>query len=95
MECSHCGSLRNKVIDSRLTKDRVSIRRRRQCQTCSLRFTTYESTEEQMLAVLLKQKAGYRMTKTSVKEMLSFMSQSLSDFSNEAKKLMNKVDKLG
>jgi len=60
-----------------------------------MRFTTYESTQEQMLAVLIKQKAGYRMTKANLKTMLSFMSHTLSDLSDETKKLMNKVDKLG
>jgi transcriptional repressor NrdR len=95
MECSHCGGINSRVIDSRLAQDRISIRRRRQCLTCSMRFTTYESTEEQMLAVLIKKKAGHRVTKTNLKIMLSFISNTLSDLSDETKKLMTKVDKIG
>ena len=95
MECPNCCSLKNKVIDSRLTKDRVSIRRRRQCFICFKRFTTYESTQERMLPVLIRNKAGHRVTKTNLKMMLSFISQTLGDLSDETKKLLHKVDKLG
>ena len=94
MECPRCGGLKNKVIDSRLTNDRVSIRRRRQCLVCSKRFTTYEATEERMLPVLIQRKGGYRMTKNNLKAMLSFISHTLSELSYETKKLMVKVDKL-
>lgn len=46
MKCPFCQSLDNKVVDSRLTKDNTVIRRRRECLTCSRRFTTYENVEE-------------------------------------------------
>jgi len=42
MLCPKCRSLNNKVIDSRLSKSEVSIRRRRQCLDCEYRFTTSE-----------------------------------------------------
>lgn len=42
MLCPKCRSLNNKVIDSRLSKSEVSIRRRRQCLDCDYRFTTSE-----------------------------------------------------
>lgn len=42
MKCPSCGHLENKVIDSRLSKEGDSIRRRRQCLDCSERFTTQE-----------------------------------------------------
>ena len=45
MYCSKCGSLEDKVIDSRLSKDGRSIRRRRECLSCGLRYTTYEEIE--------------------------------------------------
>jgi transcriptional repressor NrdR len=46
MKCPYCTSLNNKVVDSRLSKEGVSIRRRRECNTCQRRFTTYEKVEE-------------------------------------------------
>jgi len=45
MRCPKCGSFDDKVIDSRLSKDGESIRRRRECLGCSVRFTTYEQIE--------------------------------------------------
>ena len=54
MRCPSCGHLENKVIDSRLSKERNVIRRRRECFECSRRFTTYEKVEETMPAILKK-----------------------------------------
>lgn len=51
MYCSKCSSLEDKVIDSRLSKDGRSIRRRRECLKCGLRFTTYEEVERAELRV--------------------------------------------
>ena len=45
MRCPKCGSLEDKVIDSRLSKDGGSIRRRRECLKCEIRYTTYEELE--------------------------------------------------
>ena len=94
MECPHCGSLSSKVVDSRLTSDRVSIRRRRKCLACWERFTTYESTEERMLPILIRKKARYGATKASLKTTLAFISKTLKDLSKETKKLVAQADKL-
>ena len=51
MYCPKCGSLEDKVIDSRLSKDGRSIRRRRECLKCAQRFTTYEEIERSELRV--------------------------------------------
>lgn len=51
MRCPGCGSLRDKVVDSRQTDDGTSIRRRRQCEACNGRFTTFERLEEVPLQV--------------------------------------------
>jgi transcriptional repressor NrdR len=42
MKCPFCGNMDSKVIDSRLIEDGSSTRRRRKCESCSARFTTYE-----------------------------------------------------
>ena len=42
MKCTKCSSLDSKVVDSRLTQDSSSIRRRGECLSCDFRFTTYE-----------------------------------------------------
>ncbi|GAB4335297.1 MAG: transcriptional regulator NrdR [Desulfobulbaceae bacterium] len=53
MKCPYCGELDNKVIDSRLNKDKTITRRRRVCDHCDQRFTTYERIEV-MLPMLVK-----------------------------------------
>jgi transcriptional repressor NrdR len=52
MKCPKCGTLDDKVIDSRQSKDGLSIRRRRECLNCSFRFTTYEEVERVELRVV-------------------------------------------
>ncbi|MEO6054882.1 MAG: transcriptional regulator NrdR [Chthoniobacterales bacterium] len=52
MRCPKCASLEDKVIDSRLSKDGTSIRRRRECLLCESRFTTYEELERLELRVI-------------------------------------------
>ncbi len=52
MRCPHCGSLDDKVIDSRTLANGESIRRRRECSSCGLRFTSYERIEERPLMVI-------------------------------------------
>jgi transcriptional repressor NrdR len=54
MKCPYCGKIDNKVIDSRLSKDSRTIRRRRRCVQCGRRFTTYEKLEEVLPMVIKK-----------------------------------------
>ncbi|HEY5543810.1 MAG TPA: transcriptional regulator NrdR [Candidatus Binatia bacterium] len=54
MKCPFCHQTENRVIDSRLSKDSNMIRRRRECERCSRRFTTYERVEEMMPLVVKK-----------------------------------------
>lgn len=52
MKCMYCGFLESKVIDSRLSSDGSTIRRRRECLNCGKRFTTYEVVEHTPLLVI-------------------------------------------
>ena len=54
MKCPFCGKENTRVIDSRPADDNCSIRRRRQCDECSKRFTTYEKVETIPLVVIKK-----------------------------------------
>ena len=54
MKCPFCSSDNTKVIDSRPADDNSSIRRRRQCESCGKRFTTYEKLETMPLMVIKK-----------------------------------------
>jgi transcriptional repressor NrdR len=52
VRCPACGSLDDKVVDSRTTDDGGAVRRRRQCLSCATRFTTFERLEEAPLVVV-------------------------------------------
>lgn len=57
MKCPYCNASDTKVIDSRPAEDNSSIRRRRQCETCGKRFTTYEKLETMPLMVIKKDRS--------------------------------------
>lgn len=54
MNCPYCNFPESKVIDSRKTDDGNAIRRRRECEECKKRFTTYEKIEQINLIVVKK-----------------------------------------
>lgn len=54
MRCPKCNGLKSSVIDSRQAEDGNTIRRRRECEECQYRFTTYERVEEKTLVVVKK-----------------------------------------
>jgi transcriptional repressor NrdR len=54
MRCPFCRDLENRVVDSRLGKEGDAIRRRRHCERCGRRFTTYERVEDALPMVVKK-----------------------------------------
>lgn len=54
MKCSNCNCKSTKVLDSRPIEEGRSIRRRRECEECGFRFTTFERVEEFPLVVIKK-----------------------------------------
>lgn len=54
MKCPYCGYNESKVVDSRPTDEEAAIRRRRECEKCAKRFTTYEKIEEVPLVIIKK-----------------------------------------
>ena len=54
MRCPFCATLENKVIDSRLSQAGEVTRRRRECEGCSRRYTTYERVEQAMPLIIKK-----------------------------------------
>ncbi|MBF7114363.1 transcriptional repressor NrdR [Pediococcus pentosaceus] len=54
MKCPHCGNNGSRVVDSRPTDEGRVIRRRRECEKCGFRFTTFERVEATPLLVIKK-----------------------------------------
>ena len=71
MKCIYCGCMDSKVVDSRQNEEGTSIRRRRECESCGKRFTTYETIES--TPVLVVKKDGSRQTFDPAKVKMGIM----------------------
>ena len=71
MKCPFCKSDNTAVIDTRISEDGDSVRRRRECEDCSKRFTTYERVELQLPTVV--KTSGYRTAYDREKIRTGFM----------------------
>ena len=56
MRCPHCGNIDDKVVESRTFANGEAIRRRRECNGCGYRFTSYERTEDNTFMVIKRSK---------------------------------------
>jgi transcriptional repressor NrdR len=54
MRCPHCSCIDDKVVESRTLANGEAIRRRRECERCGYRFTSYERTEDKQFMVIKK-----------------------------------------
>lgn len=68
MKCPFCGEDDTRVIDSRPADDNASIRRRRQCDQCGKRFTTYEKVEAIPLVVIKKDQSRESYDRTKIEK---------------------------
>lgn len=66
MKCPFCSFLEDKVIDSRLSHDGSTTRRRRECLGCAKRFTTYERVEEALPLVVKKDGSREAFDRTKI-----------------------------
>lgn len=93
MKCPICYHQDTKVVDSRVAVDGLSIRRRRECQKCEFRFSTYEEIEILDLTIIKnsKQKESYSREKlvNGLKKALEKRTVSEDDF----KKLVNQIER--
>jgi transcriptional repressor NrdR len=75
MLCPVCGSPSTRVIDSRPAESGQAIRRRRECESCAQRFTTYERVEPQLMV----RKRDGRLEQFSTAKLIAGISAALAD----------------
>lgn len=68
MKCPFCGKEENQVLESRVVEDGGGIRRRRKCEKCGKRFTTYEKVKDKFLWVVKKDGSREPFEKEKVKK---------------------------
>ncbi len=68
MKCPFCGCQETKVLDSRPNEDKSAIRRRRECEECKKRFTTYEKIETIPLIVIKKDENREAYDRTKIEK---------------------------
>ena len=92
MKCPYCGSEETRVTDSRPVEESNSIRRRRQCDSCGKRFTTYEKIETIPLVVIKKDhtRQQYDRAKIEAGVMRAFYKRPIPV--DEIKKMIDRVE---
>ena len=68
MRCPFCGQDNTRVVDSRPVEDTNSIRRRRMCESCGKRFTTYEKVETIALSVIKKDQTREQYDRSKIQD---------------------------
>ena len=68
MRCPYCNQDNSKVVDSRPVEDTNSIRRRRMCESCGKRFTTYEKVETIPLSVIKKDQTREQYDRAKIQD---------------------------
>ena len=93
MRCPYCHSLKDKVVDSRSTKEDSEIRRRRECEDCGKRFTTYERIEEMMPIVIKKNGEREPFDKTKIQKGLMISCQKRNISADKIEQIIDLVEK--
>ena len=92
MKCPYCGHTQDKVIDSRESKEADSIRRRRECEQCSKRFTTYERLDEIPYMVVKKDGRREKFDRQKVMQGLLLSCQKRPVSANQMGEIVDAVE---
>ena len=89
MKCPYCSNPDTRVIDSRLTDSNDSVRRRRMCEKCGKRFTTYERVEVIDLRVVKKDGSIEDFDREKIKNGIQLACEKREIFEEDIEKIVN------
>ncbi|KXT73552.1 Ribonucleotide reductase transcriptional regulator NrdR [Streptococcus sp. DD10] len=92
MRCPKCSGSKSSVIDSRQAEDGQTIRRRRECEECHYRFTTYERVEERTLVVVKKDGTREQFSRDKIFNGIIRSAQKRPVASNEIEGIVNRIE---
>lgn len=92
MRCPKCGATKSSVIDSRQAEEGNTIRRRRECDECQHRFTTYERVEERTLVVVKKDGTREQFSRDKIFNGIIRSAQKRPVSSDEINMVVNRIE---
>ena len=92
MRCPKCGGSKSSVVDSRQAEDGKTIRRRRECEECHYRFTTYERVEERTLVVVKKDGTREQFSRYKIFIGIIRSAQKRPVSSDEIEEIVNQIE---
>ena len=92
MRCPKCGGNKSSVVDSRQAEDGTTIRRRRECEECQHRFTTYERVEERTLVVVKKDGTREQFSRDKIFNGIIRSAQKRPVSSDEIEEIVNRIE---
>lgn len=92
MLCPNCQSDSSRVLESRTTADKTSIRRRRECENCQQRFTTYEKIEFTPIIILKKNGARDEYCRLKLSDSIANSSNKCGITCETIEKIVNKIE---
>lgn len=92
MRCPKCGGNKSSVVDSRQAEDGNTIRRRRECEKCQHRFTTYERVEERTLVVVKKDGTREQFSRDKIFNGIIRSAQKRPVSSDEIEEIVNRIE---
>ena len=94
MKCIFCGCEESKVLDSRNTDEMNAIRRRRECEKCGKRFTTYETIETSPILVIKSNNARQLFSREKIMNGLVKACEKRPVTSEDMENIVNKVERM-
>jgi transcriptional repressor NrdR len=92
MYCIFCKNVDTEVIETRVSDDGTTIRRRRECQKCKKRFTTYERVEELPILVIKRDGRRERFDREKLRRGLLIPCEKTEVTADQIEKLINEVE---
>ena len=93
MHCPSCNAQDTRVIDSRMLLEENSVRRRRKCDACEARFTTYENIQIQMPLIVKKDGRRENYNREKIMKGLNKACQKRNVSTDQLNKLLNNVER--
>lgn len=92
MKCPKCGEMTDKVLESRPSKDGLSIRRRRECIKCGWRFTSYERIELKPIIVIKKSGKHQPFDMSKVEHGIRVCTEKINIDQDELERTLSKIE---